>query len=86
MADAHTALWGVQRLSRFERLIHPSAWNKNSANFAFWGFSEVRIHGVLRSSRGPVLPTRARCPAEGDVAAFAFWAFSEIRLKEILVS
>jgi hypothetical protein len=22
--------------------IHPSAWNKNSANFAFWGFSEVR--------------------------------------------
>jgi hypothetical protein len=23
-------------------LIHPSAWNRNSANFAFWGFSEVR--------------------------------------------
>jgi hypothetical protein len=23
-------------------LIHPSAWKKNSANFAFWGFSEVR--------------------------------------------
>jgi hypothetical protein len=23
-------------------LIHPSAWNMNSANFAFWGFSEVR--------------------------------------------
>jgi hypothetical protein len=22
--------------------IHRSAWNKNSANFAFWGFSEVR--------------------------------------------
>jgi hypothetical protein len=22
-------------------LIHPSAWNRNSANFAFWGFSEV---------------------------------------------
>ncbi len=22
--------------------IHPSAWNWNSANFAFWGFSEVR--------------------------------------------
>src|SRR5215208_2150483 len=21
--------------------IHPIAWNKNSANFAFWGFSEV---------------------------------------------
>src|SRR5215208_5241465 len=21
--------------------IHPSAWNRNSANFAFWGFSEV---------------------------------------------
>jgi hypothetical protein len=32
-------------------VIHPSAWNRNSANFAFWGFSEVRIHGVLRSSR-----------------------------------
>ena len=23
-------------------LIHRSAWNKNSANFAFWGSSEVR--------------------------------------------
>src|ERR687889_2384560 len=23
-------------------LIHPSAWNINSANFAFWVFSEVR--------------------------------------------
>src|SRR5215210_3057330 len=23
-------------------LIHRSAWNRNSANFAFWGFSEVR--------------------------------------------
>ena len=23
-------------------LIHQSAWNMNSANFAFWGFSEVR--------------------------------------------
>src|SRR5215213_387926 len=23
-------------------LIHPSAWNSNSANFAFWAFSEVR--------------------------------------------
>ena len=22
--------------------IHPNAWNRNSANFAFWGFSEVR--------------------------------------------
>ena len=23
-------------------LIHQSAWNTNSANFAFWGFSEVQ--------------------------------------------
>ena len=23
-------------------LIHPSAWNRNSTNFAFWAFSEVR--------------------------------------------
>src|SRR5215208_3394365 len=23
-------------------LIHSSAWNRNSANFTFWGFSEVR--------------------------------------------
>src|SRR5215216_6923768 len=23
-------------------LMHRSAWNRNSANFAFWGFSEVR--------------------------------------------
>jgi hypothetical protein len=26
----------------FLTLIHRSAWNKNSANFAFWGFYEVR--------------------------------------------
>jgi hypothetical protein len=25
----------------FLALIHLSAWNKNSANFAFWAFSEV---------------------------------------------
>jgi hypothetical protein len=31
-------------------LIHRSAWNTNSANFAFWGFCEVRRHGVLGSS------------------------------------
>jgi hypothetical protein len=30
--------------------IHRSAWNRYSANFAFWGFCEVRIHGVLGSS------------------------------------
>jgi hypothetical protein len=24
-------------------VIHPSAWNRNSANFAFWAFSEVHI-------------------------------------------
>jgi hypothetical protein len=30
-------------------LIHRSAWNRNSANFAFWAFCEVRIHGVLKS-------------------------------------
>ena len=34
---------GVQRLSRFERLIHRSAWKVNSANFAQTEFSEVRF-------------------------------------------
>src|SRR5215211_1160048 len=29
--------------------IHPSARNRNSANFAFWGFCELRLHGVLGS-------------------------------------
>jgi hypothetical protein len=27
-------------------LIHPNAWKRNSANFAFWGFSEVCIAPV----------------------------------------
>jgi hypothetical protein len=31
-------------------LIHRSAWNKNSANFVFWGFSEVRFKRILRTS------------------------------------
>jgi hypothetical protein len=36
-------------------LIHRSAWKMNSANFAFWGFSEVRMWIVLGSphSSGP---------------------------------
>src|SRR5215216_6610807 len=38
---------GVGRIAR--KLIHRSAWNRNSANFAFWAFCEVRIHGVLGS-------------------------------------
>jgi hypothetical protein len=28
--------------------IHQSAWNKNYANFAFWGFSEVRLSGSAK--------------------------------------
>src|SRR5215208_4374128 len=31
--------------------MHRSAWNRNSANFAFWGFCELRLYGVLRRSR-----------------------------------
>src|ERR671910_2180022 len=34
-------------------LIHPSAWNWRSANFAFWAFSEVRSKG----GSTPVLQT-----------------------------
>jgi len=34
-----------------EALIHRSAWNKNSANFAFWAFSEVpRRPGPMQQS------------------------------------
>jgi uncharacterized protein YjbI with pentapeptide repeats len=41
------------RNSAHEFLRNPisgSSAKRNSTNFAFWGFSEVRIHGVLRSS------------------------------------
>jgi hypothetical protein len=31
-------------------LIHPSAWNMNSPNFAFWGFSEVGQEFIGNSS------------------------------------
>jgi hypothetical protein len=30
-----------------QKIIHLSAWNMNSANFAFWGFSEVQRIGSL---------------------------------------
>src|SRR5829696_5548183 len=30
--------------------IHSIAWNRNSTNFAFWSFSEVRFKRILRSS------------------------------------
>jgi hypothetical protein len=32
----------VAALALLYALIHPSAWNRNSAKFAFWGFCEVR--------------------------------------------
>ena len=32
-------------------LLHPSAWNRYSTNFAFWGFSEVRLSRI-RDGRG----------------------------------
>src|SRR5215208_5786834 len=46
-------------------LIHRSAWNRNSANFAFWGFSEVRgsqASMALCSSEESVDPTCKRDP------------------------
>jgi hypothetical protein len=41
-------------------LIHPPSGNRNSANFAFWGFSKVRgqrpeVRGAVRVSRGMTL-------------------------------
>jgi hypothetical protein len=32
-------------------LIHPSAWNRNSANFALTAFSETRGRSTIRSTR-----------------------------------
>src|SRR5215203_3379107 len=40
-------------------LIHRSAWNKNSANFAFWAFSEVRLKGVLESGNSKPYSSKA---------------------------
>src|SRR5215211_1638046 len=47
----HAALkQGLRRGSgQLSALIHRGAWNRNSANFAFWAFCEVRRYGVLRS-------------------------------------
>jgi hypothetical protein len=39
-------------------LIHPSAWNKNSANFAFWGFCEVDIEHPAEPHPGTPENTR----------------------------
>jgi hypothetical protein len=47
-------------------LIHRSAWNKNSANFAFWAFSEVRRYGVLRSSRPEIATWHTKIRHLGD--------------------
>src|SRR5215207_2917172 len=45
--DAYRAIrWSTLISSRsrhsYIRPIHPSAWNRNSTNFAFWDFAEVR--------------------------------------------
>jgi hypothetical protein len=52
------------------KLIHSSAWNKNYANFAFWGFSEVRPYGVLRSSAILQNQGLGRGPSRGRPFAF----------------
>src|SRR5919112_218704 len=41
--------------------IHRSAWNRNSANFAFWAFCEVelRLYGVFGSLARQVYGSRA---------------------------
>jgi hypothetical protein len=55
-----------------------TAENWNSANFAFWAFCEVRIHGVLRSSAvfGAVtyfVPQRTYIRLRQEYAAFVTW-------------
>jgi hypothetical protein len=42
---------GLLRPGHLLALIHRSAWNRNSANFAFWGFSEVRFNNKFREVR-----------------------------------
>src|SRR5215216_1341892 len=67
----------IRKLSLLtEALIHRSAWNKNSANFAFWKFSEVGfpLYGVLRSSHSK------------NSANFVITAFSEVRELGVLGS
>jgi hypothetical protein len=43
------ALAAARKL-RAAGIIHRSAWNRNSANFAFHDFCEVRGDGIHRSS------------------------------------
>jgi hypothetical protein len=47
---------GRAALALLVTFIHRSAWNRNSANFAFWAFCELRHNGVLRSSHSPIIP------------------------------
>src|SRR5829696_2885066 len=51
--------------------IHPSAWNKNCANFAFPAFCELRFHRVLRSS-APEIATKT-----GDATALGLVGFGK---------
>src|SRR5215213_4269138 len=49
-------IWGVG-------LLISSSENSVKAKFAFWGFSEVRIHGVLRSSHASSSRKTTLCTA-----------------------
>src|SRR5215208_2570570 len=42
--------------------IHRSAWNRNSANFAFREFCELRLLGILGSSYPPSCIASPPCP------------------------
>src|SRR5215218_5884390 len=46
---ARKLAWDYTTSTPLSASIRPTSENWHSPNFAFWGFCEVRIHGVLRS-------------------------------------
>jgi len=57
-----------------DAVIHRSAWNRNSANFALTEFSEVRLYGFLL--RGSVNRRVANVTTVGQEAVHSFGELS----------
>src|SRR5215217_5284798 len=64
MGERRTSGLGAIRASY---AIHRSAWKRISANFAFWGFCELRPNGVLGSTH-PTLCVASRSNTGSDPA------------------
>jgi hypothetical protein len=79
MADNATALalWGVQRLSRSERLIHPSAWK---------GSSRKSAYSIVYRTPPQSRKARSLTHPNSETDSYILWSWIDIQARECSTS